>query len=129
MRQDLSRSSSASCRRLRSRSDAGRGVVVRAQRDGRPRRTGVAAACGSDRRGREPAGRMRRCRLKGDGFGSGMAKRRTKAGAQQKLDDAPLMPTGALAVALLAYAEEPGPVVHVARDTRRLEELSAALRA
>ncbi|WP_457107888.1 DEAD/DEAH box helicase [Methylobacterium sp. P5_C11] len=58
-----------------------------------------------------------------------MAKRRTKAGAQQKLDDAPLMPTGALAVSLLAYAQEPGPVVHVARDSRRLEELSAALRA
>src|SRR5204862_75946 len=85
--------------------------------------------CGSDRRGREPAGRVRRCRLTRDGFGSGMAKRRTKAGAQQGLEDAPLMPTGALAVALLAFAEGPGPVVHVARDARRLEDLAATLRA
>lgn len=58
-----------------------------------------------------------------------MAKRRTKAGAHQGLEDAPLMPTGALAVALLAYAEGPGPVVHVARDARRLEDLAATLRA
>ncbi len=58
-----------------------------------------------------------------------MAKRRTKAGAQQGLEDAPLMPTGALAVALLAFAEGPGPVVHVARDARRLEDLAATLRA
>ncbi|MGU3664295.1 DEAD/DEAH box helicase [Methylobacterium sp. A49B] len=58
-----------------------------------------------------------------------MAKRRTKAGAQQGLEDAPLMPTGALAVALLAFAAGPGPVVHVARDARRLEDLAATLRA
>ena len=58
-----------------------------------------------------------------------MAKRRTKADAQQGLEDAPLMPTGALAVALLALAEGPGPVVHVARDARRLDELAATLRA
>jgi len=58
-----------------------------------------------------------------------MAKRRTKAGAQQGLEEAPLMPTGALAVALLAFAEGPGPVVHVARDARRLEDLAATLRA
>ena len=58
-----------------------------------------------------------------------MAKRRTKVGAQQGLDEAPLMPTGALAVALLGLAGDPGPVVHVARDARRLEDLAATLRA
>ena len=39
------------------------------------------------------------------------------------------MPTGALAVALLGLAEGPGPVVHVARDARRLDDLAATLRA
>jgi transcription-repair coupling factor (superfamily II helicase) len=58
-----------------------------------------------------------------------MAKRRTKAGAQQGVEDAPLMPSGALAVALLALAEGAGPLVHVARDGRRLEELAATLQA
>jgi transcription-repair coupling factor (superfamily II helicase) len=58
-----------------------------------------------------------------------MAKRRTKAGAQQALEEAPLMPTGALAVALLGFAETARPVVHVARDARRLEDLAATLRA
>ena len=48
-----------------------------------------------------------------------MAKRRTKAGAQQVLEEAPLMPTGALAVALLGFAETAHPVVHVARDDAR----------
>jgi transcription-repair coupling factor (superfamily II helicase) len=58
-----------------------------------------------------------------------MAKRRTKAGAQQGLEDAPLMPTGALAVALLDLAAGPAPLIHVARDARRLEDLAATLRA
>jgi len=39
------------------------------------------------------------------------------------------MPTGALAVALLGFAETARPVVHVARDARRLEDLAATLRA
>ncbi|MBE7248998.1 MAG: DEAD/DEAH box helicase, partial [Actinomycetospora chiangmaiensis] len=58
-----------------------------------------------------------------------MAKRRTKTAAREAGEDAPLMPVGALAVALLGFAEGPGPVVHVARDARRLEELAATLRA
>ena len=58
-----------------------------------------------------------------------MAKRRTKTVAQQETEDAPLMPTGALAVALLTLAEGAAPLVHVAQDARRLEELAALLRA
>jgi transcription-repair coupling factor (superfamily II helicase) len=58
-----------------------------------------------------------------------MAKRRTKTAAREAGEDAPLMPVGALAVALLGFAEGPGPVVHVARDARRLEDLAATLRA
>ncbi|MCJ2088958.1 DEAD/DEAH box helicase [Methylobacterium sp. E-005] len=58
-----------------------------------------------------------------------MANRRLKSGAQQGVEDAPLMPTGALAVALLRYEAGSAPLVHVARDGRRLEELAATLRA
>ncbi|TXN53987.1 DEAD/DEAH box helicase, partial [Methylobacterium sp. WL18] len=58
-----------------------------------------------------------------------MAKRRTKTVAHQETEDAPLMPTGALAVALLDLAEDAAPLVHVARDARRLEELAATLKA
>ncbi|MDP4006427.1 DEAD/DEAH box helicase [Methylobacterium sp. NEAU K] len=58
-----------------------------------------------------------------------MAKRRTKTNARQAAEDAPLMPTGALAVALLRLADGAAPLVHVARDGRRLEELAATLRA
>ena len=42
---------------------------------------------------------------------------------------APLIPTGALAVALLDLSEAARPLVHVARDARRLETLAAVLRA
>jgi transcription-repair coupling factor (superfamily II helicase) len=59
----------------------------------------------------------------------GMANRKLKPGAQQNVEDAPLMPTGALAVALLSYEAGAAPLVHVARDGRRLEELAATLRA
>ena len=45
----------------------------------------------------------------------------------------PLVPTGALAVSLLGLLDGPGPVVrplvHVARDGRRLDEVAAILRA
>ncbi|MCJ2125333.1 DEAD/DEAH box helicase [Methylobacterium sp. J-077] len=58
-----------------------------------------------------------------------MAKRRTKTVTHPETEDAPLMPTGALAVALLDLAENAAPLVHVARDARRLEELAATLRA
>ncbi|MCJ2135340.1 DEAD/DEAH box helicase [Methylobacterium sp. J-026] len=58
-----------------------------------------------------------------------MANRRLKPGTQPGVEDAPLMPTGALAVALLGFAAGAGPVVHVARDGRRLEDLAATLRA
>ncbi|MCB4801779.1 transcription-repair coupling factor (superfamily II helicase) [Methylobacterium brachiatum] len=58
-----------------------------------------------------------------------MAKRRTKTVAHSETEDAPLMPTGALAVALLDLAEGTAPLVHVARDARRLDELAATLRA
>ena len=58
-----------------------------------------------------------------------MAKRRKTAGAPQGCEDAPLMPTGALAVALLDLAAGAAPLVHIARDGRRLEDLAATLRA
>ncbi|MCJ2069139.1 DEAD/DEAH box helicase [Methylobacterium sp. J-030] len=58
-----------------------------------------------------------------------MANRRLKTGAQPSVEDAPLMPTGALAVALLRFDAGSAPLVHVARDGRRLEELAATLRA
>jgi len=58
-----------------------------------------------------------------------MANRRLKLSAQPGAEEAPLMPTGALAVALLGYAAGTAPLVHVARDGRRLEELAATLRA
>ncbi|MEL6061763.1 DEAD/DEAH box helicase [Methylobacterium sp. DCY52] len=58
-----------------------------------------------------------------------MANRRLKSRVQPGGEDAPLMPTGALAVALLGYDAGTAPLVHVARDGRRLEELAATLRA
>jgi transcription-repair coupling factor (superfamily II helicase) len=59
-----------------------------------------------------------------------MAKRRIKASVPRTTGDAPLMPTGALAVALLGLvADGPHPLIHVARDARRLDELGATLRA
>jgi len=42
---------------------------------------------------------------------------------------APLIPTGALAVALLGFAQAARPLIHVARDGRRLDEIAAVLRA
>ena len=42
---------------------------------------------------------------------------------------APLVPTGALAVALLGFAQAARPLIHVARDGRRLDEIAAVLRA
>ncbi|WP_336490243.1 TRCF domain-containing protein [Methylobacterium nigriterrae] len=58
-----------------------------------------------------------------------MARRKIRTAADQ--DEAhssvPLLPTGALATALLSL--EGAPLVHVARDARRLEELAEILRA
>ncbi|MGN7127624.1 helicase-related protein [Methylorubrum thiocyanatum] len=42
---------------------------------------------------------------------------------------APLIPTGALAIALLGFAQTARPLIHVARDGRRLEDVAAVLRA
>ena len=48
----------------------------------------------------------------------------------QEIGAAPLIPTGALAVALLGFASGAAhPLVHVARDGRRLDEIAALLRA
>ena len=58
--------------------------------------------------------------------GSGV-RRRAKV-AERGPEDVPLVPTGALAVALLGLAEEGCPIIHVARDGRRLDELAAMLR-
>ncbi|MEE7478146.1 DEAD/DEAH box helicase [Methylobacterium hispanicum] len=57
-----------------------------------------------------------------------MAKRKTRAETQPETE-APLVPTGALAVALLGLAGQGAPLVHVARDERRLEAIAAILRA
>ncbi|GJD36158.1 DEAD/DEAH box helicase [Methylobacterium aerolatum] len=53
-------------------------------------------------------------------------QRATDAG---QVEDAPLVPTGALAVALLGLVDKADPLIHVARDGRRLEEIAATLRA
>ena len=61
-----------------------------------------------------------------------MAKRKTRAETKaetQSETEAPLVPTGALAVALLGLAGQGAPLVHVARDERRLEAIAAILRA
>ena len=59
-----------------------------------------------------------------------MARTRARrAAASEHVEDAPLVPTGALAVALLGLADKAEPLVHVARDGRRLEEIAATLRA
>ncbi|GJD63122.1 helicase-related protein [Methylobacterium frigidaeris] len=52
--------------------------------------------------------------------------RRAKVGAEEGV--APLVPPGALAVALLGLRDRGRPLVHVARDARRLEEIAALLR-
>ncbi|TGD98607.1 helicase-related protein [Methylobacterium nonmethylotrophicum] len=54
------------------------------------------------------------------------AMRRAREGAEESV--APLVPPGALAVALLSLLGGRRPLVHVARDARRLEELAALLR-
>jgi transcription-repair coupling factor (superfamily II helicase) len=59
---------------------------------------------------------------------SPMAKRRASADRTPETE-APLVPTGALAVALLGLAERSRPLVHVARDEHRLEAIAAILRA
>ncbi|AWN54139.1 helicase-related protein [Methylobacterium sp. 17Sr1-1] len=60
-----------------------------------------------------------------------MAKRKVsrRAGTGPEENVAPLVPPGALAVALLGLRERGRPLVHVARDARRLEEIAALLRA
>ncbi|MGY2052215.1 DEAD/DEAH box helicase [Methylobacterium sp. JK268] len=59
-----------------------------------------------------------------------MAKRRSRVAAQSWAEGAaPSLPDGALAAALLALAEEAGPLVLVLRDGRRLDPLAAILRA
>lgn len=57
------------------------------------------------------------------------AKPRDDQDANQDAGVAPLIPTGALAVALLGLAQDTRPLIHVARDGRRLDEIAAALRA
>jgi len=59
---------------------------------------------------------------------AGSGVRRQAKAAERSPEDVPLVPTGALAVSLLGLAEEGGPIVHVARDGRRLDELAATLR-
>ncbi|GJD49669.1 Transcription-repair-coupling factor [Methylobacterium crusticola] len=57
-----------------------------------------------------------------------MAKRKSRAQDGAEIV-APLVPTGALAVALLGLARSGAPLIHVARDARRLEDIAALLRA
>ncbi|MEA1831719.1 TRCF domain-containing protein [Methylobacterium durans] len=60
-----------------------------------------------------------------------MAKRKTRADrdTDAAAPVAPLVPTGALAVALLGLAGSAAPLVHVARDAQHLGTLAAILRA
>ena len=72
-------------------------------------------------------------------IGCGMAERRRKDADPRMapVEDAPLSPLGALAVSLLELRAQAGthprgaiqPIVHVARDVRRLDELARLLRA
>ncbi|WP_425374917.1 helicase-related protein [Methylobacterium segetis] len=57
------------------------------------------------------------------------ASRARRSASPDEEAEVPLRPIGALAVALLGLAEGVRPLVHVARDARRLEALAAALRA
>ncbi|RVU16576.1 helicase-related protein [Methylobacterium oryzihabitans] len=59
-----------------------------------------------------------------------MAKRKTRTHSEVETGDrvAPLVPLGALAVALLGLRETGRPLVHVARDARRLDALAGLLR-
>ncbi len=58
-----------------------------------------------------------------------MAQRKARTATERATDDAPLVPTGALAASLLDRAAEGALILHVARDARRLHELAAVLRA
>ncbi len=67
-----------------------------------------------------------------------MAKRRRNAGRHAAtMEDAPLVPVGALAISLLELEARPAsdertairPIVHLARDAQRLDELASVLRA
>ncbi|AWI87829.1 DEAD/DEAH box helicase [Methylobacterium sp. DM1] len=57
------------------------------------------------------------------------AKPRDDQDAGHEAAAAPLIPTGALAIALLGLAGAARPLIHVARDGRRLDEIAAVLRA
>ena len=57
------------------------------------------------------------------------AKPRDDREASREASAAPLIPMGALAVALLGFAGDARPLIHVARDGRRLDEIAAVLRA
>ncbi len=57
-----------------------------------------------------------------------MAKPRVRTTVERGTEDVPLVPTGALAVALAGLTDKASPLVHVARDGRRLDELAATLR-
>ncbi|MEH3117661.1 MAG: helicase-related protein [Methylorubrum populi] len=57
------------------------------------------------------------------------AKPRADRDATRDPGAAPLVPTGALAVSLLGFAQAARPLVHVARDGRRLDEIAAVVRA
>ncbi|KQT57619.1 DEAD/DEAH box helicase [Methylobacterium sp. Leaf456] len=58
-----------------------------------------------------------------------MAAKKTATKTAPEPSAVPLVPTGALAVSLLDLCEGSRPLVHVARDGRRLEEVAAILRA
>ena len=58
-----------------------------------------------------------------------MAAKKTAQKTAPDQSAVPLVPTGALAVSLLGLCEGSRPLVHVARDGRRLEEVAAILRA
>ncbi|MFE1599376.1 DEAD/DEAH box helicase [Methylobacterium sp. ID0610] len=60
-----------------------------------------------------------------------MAKRKQRVAAERPPAEivAPAVPPGALAVALLGLAESAAPLVLLARDVRRLDEIAAILRA
>lgn len=58
-----------------------------------------------------------------------MARRTLRNAPAPDCAAAPLVPNGALAVALLAVAPDAAPLVHVGRDARRLDRIAAILRA
>ncbi|WP_342150312.1 helicase-related protein [Methylorubrum sp. SB2] len=58
-----------------------------------------------------------------------MAAKKTAKKSAPEPSAVPLVPTGALAVSLLGLCDGARPLVHVARDGRRLDEVAAILRA